>query len=59
LQSTSPFPASNGQQQKERDLLVTVPHPSGQVIFFVFVAPEAEFAHFQPAFQDMLRSVQF
>jgi hypothetical protein len=59
LQSTSPFPASNGQQQKERDLLVTVPHPSGQVIFFVFVAPEAEFAHFQPAFQDMLKSVQF
>jgi hypothetical protein len=59
LQSTSPFPASNGQQQKERDWLVTVRHPSGQTIFFVFVAPESDFARFQPAFQSMLKSVQF
>ena len=59
LQSTSPFPASNGQPQKDRDWLVTVPHPSGQTIFFVFVAPESDFARLQPTFQSMLKSVQF
>lgn len=59
LQSTSPFPAANGQQQKERDWLVTVPHSSGSVIFFIFVAPQSEFDRFRPTFESMLKSVQF
>jgi len=59
LQSTSPFAAANGQQQKERDWLVTVPQANGTVLLFVFVAPQSEFERFQPAFQAMLRSVQF
>jgi len=59
LQSTSPFPASNGQQQAERDWLVTAPRPDGSLVYFVFVAPESEFERFRPTFEAMLRSVQF
>lgn len=59
MQSTSPFLNSRGQQQKERDWLVTVPHPDGSFLYFVFVAPQAEFNRFRPAFENMLRSVEF
>ena len=59
LQSTSPFPDANGQPQKERDWLVTVPTANGAVIGMIFVAPQAQFDHFLPTFQSMLRSVQF
>jgi len=59
LQSTSPFPAANGQPQKERDWLVTVPQRDGSVIFMIFVAPESEFARFEPTYQAMLKSLQF
>jgi hypothetical protein len=59
LQSTSPFPDANGQPQKERDWLVTVPHPHGALIYFVFVAPESEFERFRPSFESMLQSLQF
>ena len=58
LQSTSPFPDSNGQSQKERDRLVTIPRPDGSVIFLVFVAPESEFERLSPTFERMLKSVQ-
>jgi hypothetical protein len=59
LQSTSPFPDANGQPQKERDWLVTVPRPDGSLAYFVFVAPEAEWNRFTPAFNSMLKSVTF
>ena len=59
LQSASPFPDGNGQPQKERDWLVTVPAPDGAVIGFVFVAPEAQFDRFRPTFESMLRSLKF
>lgn len=36
LQSPSPFPDANGQPQKERDWLVTVPRSDGSVIFMIF-----------------------
>lgn len=58
MQSTSPVPDANGQQQKELDWLVTVPHRDGSVIFLIFVAPEAEFAKFQTTFTAMLKSLQ-
>ncbi len=58
MQSTSPFPDANGQPQKERDWLVTVPRPDGSVVYFVFVAPEAQFERFRPTFDAMLKSVQ-
>jgi hypothetical protein len=58
MQSTSPFPDAQGQPQKERDRLVTVPRPDGSVIFLVFVAPEADFQKLSPTFEKMLQSVQ-
>ena len=59
LQSASPFPDADGQPQKERDWLVTVPTPDGAVIGFVFVAPQAQFDRFLPTFERMLISVHF
>ena len=59
LHSLSPFPAASGQQQRERDWLATVPQRNGAVIFMVFVAPHSEFARFEPAYEAMLKSVQF
>ena len=59
LHSVSPFSSANGQPQRERDWLVTVPQRNGSVIFMVFVAPHSEFDHFQPTFEAMLKSVQF
>ena len=59
LQSQSPFLDANGQPQKEKDWLVTVPQRDGSVIFMIFVAPQADFARFQPTFEAMLKSAQF
>jgi predicted Zn-dependent protease len=59
MQSTSPFPSANGQQQLERDWLVAVPQSTDAVVFFVFVAPQSEFSHFQPTYEAMLKSLQF
>ena len=59
MQSTSPFSDANGQPQKERDWLVTVSQSDGSMVYFVFVAPEAQFERFRPSFESMLRSVQF
>lgn len=59
LQSTSPFPAANGQSQKEHDWLVTVPQSDGSVIFMVFVAPQSHFERLQPTYRAMLESVRF
>ncbi len=59
MQSTSPFQDGKGQAQKERDWLVTIPRRDGSVLFLVFVAPEAEFQHFQPTFEKMLKSLKF
>jgi hypothetical protein len=58
LQSPSPFPNANGESQKERDWLVTVPQRDGSVIFMVFVAPESDFARFESTYEAMLKSVQ-
>jgi hypothetical protein len=59
LQSLSPFPTADGQQQMEQDWLVTVPQRDGAVLFIVFVAPALEFEHFQPTYAAMLKSLQF
>jgi beta-barrel assembly-enhancing protease len=59
LRSSSPFPDVNGRPQKEQDWLVTVPHPRGAMVYFVFVAPQSEFERFRPSFESMLRSVRF
>jgi Zn-dependent protease with chaperone function len=59
LHSISPFAASNGQSQRERDWLVTIPQPDGSVIFMIFVAPQPQFDRFQPTYEAMLKSVRF
>ena len=59
MQSKSPFSDANGHQQAERDWMVTLPQRDGSVIFLVFVAPQSEFARFQPTYESMLKSVQF
>jgi beta-barrel assembly-enhancing protease len=59
LQSASPFAAPDGQPQKEKDWLVTVPQPDGSLLFFIFVAPQKDFPRFQPTYQAMLKSVRF
>ena len=59
LQSPSPFPDRNGQPQKERDWLITVPRNDDALIFMIFLAPESDFAQFQPAFEEMLKSAKF
>jgi Zn-dependent protease with chaperone function len=56
--SASPIPAANGQAQLERDWLVTVPKRDGSVVFMIFVAPQSEFAQFQPTYEAMLKSIQ-
>jgi len=56
--SASPIPGANGQAQLERDWLVTVPRSDGSAIFVVFVAPQSEFARFQPTYEAMLKSLQ-
>jgi beta-barrel assembly-enhancing protease len=58
MQSTSPFPDANGQPQKERDWLITVPGRDGSVLYFVFIAPEAQWNQFTPTFNAMLKSVK-
>lgn len=57
LRSPSPFLDRTGQPQIEQDWLVTVPRKDGSVIFMIFVAPQAEFAHFKPTYEAMLKSV--
>jgi beta-barrel assembly-enhancing protease len=59
MQTSSPFLDANGQPQSERDWLVTIPRRDGTVLFMIFVAPESEFEHFQPTFEEMLRTAQF
>lgn len=59
MESVSPFPSANGKQQVERDWLVAVPQSASVLIYFVFVAPQAEFTRFQPTYDAMLKSVQF
>jgi len=59
MESVSPFPDAQGQSQKERDWLVTVPRSDGSAVFLVFVAPQSQFDRFRPAFESMLRSVRF
>jgi len=59
LHSISPFPSHDGQPQRERDWLVTIPQQDGSAIFLVFVAPQSDFARLQPTFEAMLNSMRF
>jgi Zn-dependent protease with chaperone function len=43
---------------REVDWLVTALRPEG-LVYFIFVAPESDFADYQPVFQQILNSVNF
>jgi len=42
----------------ERDWLVTVARPDGDVNYLIFIAPEPDFASLKPVFTEMLQSFQ-
>jgi hypothetical protein len=44
--------------QIEREWRMAVPQRDCSVIFMIFVAPQSEFAKFQPTYQAMLKSAQ-
>jgi Peptidase family M48 len=48
----------NGKPLPERDWVVTVPRPDGNLMFLVFVSPERDFDQLHPTYQKMLESLQ-
>ena len=46
----------NGTALKERDWLVTVARPDGDLNYMVFVSPERDFAMLKPLFSSMVMS---
>jgi beta-barrel assembly-enhancing protease len=59
LQGKSPV-QQNGQPLSERDWLIVLPNGSGgQLLYFVFIAPENTFGQLRSTYQRMLDSVQF
>jgi hypothetical protein len=57
LQGNSPLQL-NGKPLPERDWLVTLPRPDGNLMYLVFVSPERDFSQLHPTYQKMLNSVQ-
>jgi len=48
----------NGQAIAERDWLVAVPRPDGDLLYLVFIAPESDFPLLRPAYRKMLDSLE-
>ena len=57
MRGTSPV-SDNGQPLAERDWLVTVARPDGDVNYFIFVSPERDFGALQPTFNSIVNSLQ-
>jgi len=57
LQGNSPL-QQNGKPLPERDWLVTLPRPDGNLMYIVFVSPERDFNQLHPTYQKMLDSLQ-
>lgn len=55
LSGTSPV-VQNGKPLTERDWLVTVARPDGNVSYLIFIAPEPDFSTLRPVFDSMLKS---
>lgn len=53
LQGSSPV-GSNGIAQRESDWLITIARPDGDLSYFLFVAPQADFTTLKPLFDRML-----
>jgi len=59
LETISPMASADENPQPERDWLVVVPRGGTDAIFLAFVSPLENYAQFRPAFERMLRSIQF
>ncbi len=57
LTGTSPL-QQNGKALQERDWLVTVPRPDGNLMYLVFVSPERDFNQLHSTYQKMLDSLE-
>ncbi len=55
LRGTSPV-ADAGTQLPERDWLITIARPDGDLNYLVFVSPERDFATLKPLFDTILRT---
>lgn len=55
LRGKSPV-QDNGTALPERDWLVTVARPDGNVNYMIFISPEPDFATLRPVFNSMLKS---
>ncbi len=55
---TSPLMDRNNRAERERDWMVVTRNRSGDVIYFVFIAPETDFQNLYPTFNKILRSVR-
>ena len=58
LKGVSPVSEGGGTPLPERDWLLTVARPDGDVSYMVFVAPERDFAAMKPVFDAMVASFQ-
>ena len=58
LVGTSPLMDRNNRAERERDWLVVTRDRGGDVIYFVFIAPETDFQNLYPTFNKILRSVR-
>jgi hypothetical protein len=58
LIGTSPIRGSGGKPQKERDWLVSVQRQDGTLLYLVFIAPQGDFDHLRPTYEQMLRTLQ-
>jgi peptidase M48-like protein len=56
LLGQSPLTGPDGQPQRERDWLVTLPYNGGGAVSLIFVAPENDFARLRPTFEQMLKT---
>jgi Zn-dependent protease with chaperone function len=58
LVGPSPLKDQSNKPERERDWLVATQRQDGSVIYFVFIAPDQDFAQLQPSFEKMLRSLK-
>lgn len=58
LIGSSPILDSSGRAEKERDWLVALQRKDGTVLYLVFIAPQNDFDHLRPTFEQMLRTLQ-
>ncbi len=58
LSGASPIVNRNNKPIRERDWLVTVQDRDGDILYFVFIAPQNDFGRLQPSYEQMLRSLK-